>query len=300
MKLPQSQLEAIRYFADEDRCIKFVAEQRWPNGVVCPTCGRVDMSYLKTQRRWQCKSAHPKRQFSVKTGTIFEDSPLGLNKWLPAVWIIVNAKNGVSSYEMARTLSITQKSAWFLNHRIRAALAANGGFEKLSGTVQGDETYVGGYKHRDAKHGYENKTAIVGVVENKKGVGQARAFVTKYADATTAMQFLKDHVEAGANLHTDESPIYYNAKRTFKHDTVNHRKREYARGAVTTNSIEGLWNLFKRSHRGTYTHLSAGHLGMYVAEHLYRYNNRQYSDSERFVMWFGGCARRLAYKTLTS
>lgn len=191
MKLPESEREAVIYFSNEDRCIRFVAEQRWPHGVVCPTCGRTDVSYLKTQRRWQCKSAHAKRQFSVKTGTIFEDSPLGLNKWLPAIWKIVNAKNGISSYELAESLQITQKSAWFLGHRIREALKSGNGFEKLSGTGQGDETYVGGYKRYDMEHGFVNKTAIVGLVENRKGTGQARAFVTKRPDATDAIRCMR-------------------------------------------------------------------------------------------------------------
>jgi len=240
------------------------------------------------------RSAHPKRQFSAKTNTIFEDSPLGLSKWLPAVWIVVNAKNGVSSYEMARTLGITQKSAWFLNHRIRAALNANGGFEKLSGTVEIDETYVGG-----RRIGHENylkdKMAIIGAVEKKKGTGQMRAMVTKYVDATVAAPFIHASIAAGSQVQTDESKIYHRVKRNFQHDVVNHARREYARGGTSTNTIEGVWNLFKRSYKGTYTHLAAHHLGRYVNEHVYRYNNRQYSDGERFVMWFGGCARRLAY-----
>jgi ISXO2-like transposase domain/Transposase zinc-ribbon domain len=297
MKLPQSELEAVRYFADEERCIKFVAEQRWPNGVICPTCGRADVSYLKTQRRWQCKSAHSKRQFSVKTGTIFEDSPLGLNKWLPAIWKIVNSKNGVSSYEMASALQITQKSAWFLNHRIREALKV-GHFEKLSGTVEGDETYVGGRHHQGHKHGFDNKTAIVGLVEKKKGSGRARAYVTKTADATNAVGFMKANVKAGSTIHTDESRIYYNVKRDYKHEVVNHGQREYARGDVSTNSIEGVWNLFKRSYKGTYTHMAPKYLSRYVDEHIYRYNNRQLGASERFVGWFSTSGRRLAYSTL--
>jgi transposase-like protein len=207
MNLPTSELEASRYFANEDHCIKFVAAQRWPNGVVCPTCGRTDVSYLKSQRRWQCKSAHPHRQFSVKTGTIFEDSPLGLNKWLPAIWKIVNSKNGVSSYELAASLHITQKSAWFLAHRIREALKA-GNFEKLDGTTSADETYVGG-RHVGTEHHLDNKTAIVGVVEHKKGTGQLRAFAVKAPDATNTMQFLRDNVAAGATLYTDESGTVY-------------------------------------------------------------------------------------------
>ena len=297
MKLPQTEIEAIRYFADEDVAIKFVAEQRWPNGVVCPTCGRVDVSYLKSQRRWQCKSAHAKRQFSVKIGTIFEDSPLPLGIWLAAVWKIVNSKNGVSSYELASSLGITQKSAWFVAHRIREALKA-GSFEQLSGTVQGDETYVGGKMRRDMQHGFENKTAIVGLAEQKKGTGRAAAFVTKALDATSAVGFIKANVAPGSVINTDESRIYYNVRRSYEHHVVNHGQREYARGNVTTNTIEGMWNLFKRSYRGTYTHMAPKHLGRYVTEHIYRYNNRQLTPYERFAVWFDNCGKRMAYHTL--
>lgn len=299
MNLPTSEIEAIRYFSNEDRCIKFVAEQRWPNCVVCPTCGRVDVSYLKMHRRWQCKSAHPKRQFSVKTGTIFEDSPLGLSKWLPAVWKIVNSKNGVSSYEMAASLQITQKSAWFLNHRIREALKA-GSFEKLSGAVEADETYVGGKSHTGKRHDMSNKTAVIGIVEKQKGTGRLRAYATKYVDSTETFRFLNAAVEPGSTLHTDESRIYHHAGRTFKHEKVNHGHKEYARGGVSTNTIEGVWNLFKRSHRGTYTHLSAKHLNRYVQEHVYRYNMRQSTGAERFVAWFAGSGKRLGYRVLVS
>lgn len=299
MKLPKTEIEAIRYFANEEVAIKFVADQRWPDGVICPTCGRTDVSYLKSQRRWQCKSAHAKRQFSVKTGTIFEDSPLPLGVWLAAVWKIVNSKNGVSSYELASSLGITQKSAWFVGHRIREALKA-GHFEKLSGTVQGDETYIGGHMRPDMRHGYENKTAIVGLVENKKGTGRMNAFVAKHPDATSAIAFIQENVEPGSTVHTDESQIYRNVKHGFRHAVVNHSKHEYARGNVTTNSIEGVWNLFKRSHRGTYTHMSPKHLGRYVTEHVYRYNNRQMTAFERFSMSLATSNNRLVYKVLVS
>jgi len=297
MKLPQSEIEAIRYFANEDVAIKFVAEQRWSNGAVCPTCGRVDVSYLKTQKRWQCKSRHAKRQFSVKTGTIFEDSPLPLGIWLAAVWKIVNSKNGVSSYEIASSLGITQKSAWFVGHRIREALKA-GSFEQLSGTVQGDETYVGGRRRHDMQHGFVNKTAIVGLVEQKKGTGRAAAFVTKTPDATSAVGFMKANVVPGSVVHTDESRIYYNVKRNYEHHIVNHGQHEYARGTVTTNTIEGMWNLFKRSYRGTYTHMAPQHLGRYVTEHVYRYNNRGMTAYERFSASLMTSNRQLAYKSL--
>ena len=146
MNSPSTLQEAIIYFANPDNCIAYMVAQRWPEGVSCPACGRTDVSWLANQKKWQCKSAHAKRQFSAKVGTIFEDSPLGLEKWLPAVWIITSAKNGVSSCEMARTLGITQKSAWFMLHRIRLALQA-GTMMKVGGNggeVEADETFIGG------------------------------------------------------------------------------------------------------------------------------------------------------------
>lgn len=298
MKQPTTLVEAIRYFSKSEVCIEYIASVRWPNGAVCPTCGRIDVSYLKSQQRFQCKSRHPKRQFSVKVGTIFEDSPLGLDKWLPAVWIVVNAKNGVSSYEIARALGVTQKTAWFMDHRIRAAMAY-GGFDKLDDPVEADETYIGG---RTSEHRgrFANKHAVVGVVEKKKEVGQIRAFATKAANATNTIPFLRDTLREGAEIHTDESRIYDRAKWYFLHESVNHNQGEYARGTVSTTTIDGFWNLMKRSIKGTYTHVSGQHLNKYVHEHTYRYNTRMLKDGERFNQWFGSCNRRLMYKTLTN
>ena len=143
-RTPTTLLDAVRFFKDPDVCLQFMVTMRWPDGVVkCPRCGSTRVGFLANQRRWQCSIRHDRRQFSVKVGTIFEDSPLGLDKWLPAVWQIVNCKNGISSYETARALGITQKSAWFLNHRIRKAMQA-GTFEKVKGQVEADETFIGG------------------------------------------------------------------------------------------------------------------------------------------------------------
>ncbi len=297
MRYPTTLIEAVRYFSKTEVCIEYMASLRWPNGAICPTCGRIDVSYLKSQQRYQCKSRHPKRQFSVKVGTIFEDSPLGLDKWLPAVWMIINAKNGVSSYEIARALGVTQKTAWFMDHRIRAAMAY-GGFDKLDDPVEADETYIGGKSNPDER--WKNKSAVVGIVEKKKEVGQIRAFATKHADATNTMPFLKATLNEGAVLHTDESRIYTRAKWLFIHDSVNHSQGEYARGLVSTTTIDGFWNLMKRSIKGTYTHVSGNHLGRYVDEHTYRYNTRMLKDGERFNQWFGNCNRRLMYKTLVN
>src|SRR5437588_2491027 len=146
--IPKTLLEAVQYFSDPDVCLRFVAALRWSNGPVCPRCGTVDPGFLTTRRLWQCKSCQ--KQFSVKVGTIFEDSPIGLAKWLPAFWMVVNCKNGVSSYEVARAIGVTQKSAWFMTHRIRLALQT-GTFKKLSGEIEADEWFIGGrarYMHK--------------------------------------------------------------------------------------------------------------------------------------------------------
>src|SRR6266550_1385482 len=170
-QLPATLVQAIRYFDDIDVCTQFIAEIRWPDGPVCPDCGGMEYSYLTTRRLWKCKAC--KRQFSVKVGTIFEDSPLGLDKWLPAIWLAANSKNGISSHELGRALGITQKSAWFMLHRIRLAMRS-GTFETMSGTVEVDETYIGGKARNMHKAervrkisgtGTANKTPVLGMVE---------------------------------------------------------------------------------------------------------------------------------------
>src|SRR5437899_7280425 len=171
--VPETLVEAIRYFADDDRCLSFLVGLRWPDGVVCPICGNRDVTFLSNQRRWKCRTKHPRRQFSVKVGTIFEDSPLGLDKWLPAVWMITNDKNGISSYEVARALGITQKSAWFLMHRIRLAMR-RGSVDKFTGDVEADETFIGGrarFMHKGERArkitgtGQMGKAAVMGLLE---------------------------------------------------------------------------------------------------------------------------------------
>src|SRR6266700_4962558 len=152
MESPKTLQQAIIYFNNPDNCLNYFVSKRWPNGIVCPNCGRTDVTYLPTQRKWQCKSSHKQRQFSVKVGTIFEDSPLGLDKWLTAVWLITNCKNGISSYEISRHLGVTQKTAWFMIHRIRVAMDS-GSFLKLEGEVEADETWIGG----DAKNMHQAK-----------------------------------------------------------------------------------------------------------------------------------------------
>lgn len=175
---PQTLVEAIRHFADEDVSLRYVAGLRWPNGVECPTCGGKDVHFMAARRVWQCKARHAKSQFSVRVGTIFEDSKLSLDKWLVAIWMEANSKNSVSSYEVARALGVTQKTAWFLQQRIRLALQA-GTFAKLSGTVEADETYIGGKArnmHADERAakikgtGNAGKAVVMGLLERHKDV----------------------------------------------------------------------------------------------------------------------------------
>src|SRR3954447_3335100 len=167
---PRTLMEAVRYFADPDVALKHMVELRWPNGIACPTCGRTDVRFIPTRRLWECKGKHSRKQFSAKVGTIFEDSALPLNKWSVAIWMVANCKNGISSYEMARALGITQKSAWHMNHRIRLAMRL-GTIEKMDGHIEADESYVGGKaanRHKgDPKNGAgtDGKTAVIGAVQ---------------------------------------------------------------------------------------------------------------------------------------
>jgi len=207
-RLPRTLLDAVRYFADADTCRDFMVELRWPNGVACPTCGRTDVRFIATRKLWECKDKHPRKQFSIKVGTIFEDSPLGMDKWLPVVWLIANCKNGVSSYEVARDLGVTQKTAWFMLQRVRVAMET-GTFQKIAGEVEVDETFIGGLarnmhkKVREAKiHGTgpTDKTAVMGVLERK---GEVRAFVVKNRKKATLQAKIREHVAPGSEVFTD-------------------------------------------------------------------------------------------------
>src|ERR1035438_4046112 len=212
MNEPKTLQQAILYFADPDNCIRYLAESRWPDGVVCPTCGHKGPAYVAKRRVWQCKSRHSKCQFSVKVGTIFEDSPIGLDKWLMAMWMVANCKNGVSSWEIHRALGVTQKTAWFLLHRIRLAMMEEHG--QLSGTVEMDETFIGGkvknmHKSRKPKGpgisgkavGGTAKTIVVGMVERG---GRVRAEVVMERTHAVLRAVANKHIHSGATLMTDE------------------------------------------------------------------------------------------------
>jgi transposase-like protein len=303
-RLPTSLLEAIRYFSDLDLATEYVAKLRWPNGPVCPKCGATEYSYLTTRRIWKCKAC--KKQYSVKVGTIFEDSPLGLDKWLPAVWLAANSKNGISSHELGRALGITQKSAWFMLHRIRLAMRS-GTFEFLSGTVEVDETYIGGKArnmHRSDKRRQsigpgrsgEHKATVVGMIERG---GRVHATVVDNIKRRTLQSYVRDVVEPGSAVYTDALPSYVGLSGDFHHLTVNHAM-EYVDGQVHTNYIENFWSLLKRGLHGTYISVRPFHLFRYLDERMFTFNEREANDLARFEKVVGSVSgRRLTYMTLT-
>ncbi|HEY4356266.1 MAG TPA: IS1595 family transposase [Acidobacteriaceae bacterium] len=279
--------EAIVYFSDEMNCIKYVCKMRWPDGVVvCPNCGRTDVSWLEKQRKFQCKSRHSRRQFSVKVGTIFEDSPIDLSKWLMAAWMIVNCRNGISSYEISRDIGITQKSAWFMMHRLRLAMKDEY-TEKMGGeggTVEADETFVGGKpknRHVGKREGADKKVPVMGMYD--RGTRQVRAAVIPNVRMEHTHGAVVKNVKRMTNVFTDGWTGYQNLSYAgFMHETVNH-VNEYVRGQVHTNGIENFWSLFKRNLAGTYVAVEPFHLHRYLDEQTFRFNTcKSHNDDSRF------------------
>lgn len=283
---PQSLLEAVKYFADLDVCNAYMRKIKWPDGKpTCPKCGGDNIGEIATRSMLKCRAC--KKQFSYKVGTIFEDSPLGLDKWFVAVWAIANAKNGISSHEIGRALDVTQKTAWFMLHRIREAMRS-GTFRKLSGTIESDETFIGGEArnmHKSVRErkirgrGAVGKRIVHGLLERD---GEARATVIDSVEPGEIYPIILSNVEKGANLFTDEHQVYTGLDRYFVHQAVNHAE-EYVRGQVHTNGMENFWCLFKRGLKGTYTHCEAFHLQRYLDEQLFRFNARKTDDASRFA-----------------
>jgi transposase-like protein len=297
---PQTLLQAVKYFSNPDTALACMVAIRWPDGIFCPRCESKEYSFVKTRRIWICKGC--KKHFSVKLGTIMEDSPIGLDKWLSAIWLIVNAKNGISSYEVHRALGITQKSAWFLMHRIRKALQA-GTFKKLCGDVEIDETFIGGVaknmhesKRKHIGTGGAGKVPVLGLLQRN---GQISAHVVPDVKAETLRPYIDCHVQQGANVYTDKWVAYRHLKDQYNHGTVNHMER-YVDGEIHTNSIENFWSLLKRAIKGTYVSVEPFHLFRYVDEQAFRFNARKGNDSERFIEAAQNITgKRLTLKQLT-
>jgi transposase-like protein len=300
---PTTLQEAIRYFSNEETCVQFVAAMRWTDGVTCPKCQSKNIAFVKSRAVWQCKGC--RKQFSVKAGTIFEDSPIKLSQWLCAMWLIVNAKNGISSYEVARSLGVTQKTAWFMMHRIRLALQKGSIERKLSGEVEADETYIGGKArnmHKDKQRkvlkaeGSFRKAVVMGMLERD---GEVRAKVLKVASAKVLAREIRANVEPGSTLYTDQLASYTRVGQEYAHHVINHAQ-EYVRGNVHTNSIENFWSLLKRGIKGTYVSVEPFHLFRYLDEQSFRFNTRKGNDQGRFMEAMSSIAgKRVQYKELT-
>ena len=321
MKVPKTLQEAIQHFTEFDNCREFMIAVRWLDGKVrCPACGSEKITYLANARVYKCNEKHPKQKFSLKVGTVFEDSPIALEKWLPAVWMLCNDKNGVSSYEISRALGVTQKSAWFMLHRIRLAMQS-GSFVKMGGPgseFEADETFIGGKgknMHKDRKlrlnqirseqrgaQIYPGKTAVMGILDRNER--KVRATVIPNLKRNTLQTQILDAVEHGSSVYTDQQASYDGLAEKYVHEIVNHVET-YVRGRVHTNGMENFWSLLKRGLNGTYVAIEPYHVFRYVDEQVFRYNNRAtrdnpLNDSDRFFLAMSQIVgKRLTYAELT-
>ena len=309
--VPKTLVEALRYFSNPEVCLSFMVELRWPDGVVCPTCGGREVSFLSTRRMWKCKAVHARQQFSVKVGTIFEDSPIPLDKWLAAIWLIANAKNGISSYEVGRALGVTQKTAWFMLHRIRLAMQTRS-FKKLSGSIEVDETFIGAKArnmHADKRARLvkgsgpfgSSKAAVMGLLQRSRKRGHSTVALTVIDNIRTSTldSKVRGGVKRGARVYTDALSSYRRLSDGYRHEVIDHA-REYARGAVHTNGLENFWSLLKRAIKGTYVNVEPFHLFRYLDEQAYRFNTRMGTDAVRFIGVLRAITgRRVTYKALT-
>lgn len=306
MDTPTCLIEAVRYFSDLDRCEDYMRSLRWPGGKpCCPECGSENLGEIKTLRLLRCRDC--RRKIYTKRGTIFEDSPLGLDKWFVAVWAIANCKNGISSHELARALDVQQKTAWFMLHRIRKAMEVDGA--DFDGPAEADTTYIGGraenmHKARRAKvikgRGTVGKSAVHGILQRgtEDDPSQIRAVVLSREDGETLVGEVRRCVKRGAPVYTDEARAYNELAASHAHAAIDH-SREYVVGNVHVNGMENFWSLLKRSLGGTYVAVAPFHLCRYVAEQVFRFNARKASDADRFnavlAKVFG---RRLTYRQL--
>ena len=318
LPIPKTLLDAVRFYSDPENCRQHMIEVRWLDGIVrCPTCGSKEVTFLETANLYKCYGRHDRAKFSLKVGTVFEDSPIGLDKWLPVVWLLANAKNGISSYEVARSIGVTQKSAWFMLHRIRKAMASRS-FMKLGGSgggpVEVDETYIGPKPqkmHRERRlrmqagiaGGLNSKTAVMGMLDRDSR--KVRARVVPNVKRETLQSAILNEIEKGSTVYTDGATVYDNlATRDYIHETVNHLE-EYVRGEVHTQGIDNFWSLLKRGLTGTYIAVEPFHMDRYVTEQMFRYNNRAtkdnpLQDSDRFMLALSQIVgKRLTYAELT-
>ncbi len=299
---PETLVEAVKMFANEDTALKFMVSLRWPDQVCCPRCGSVRVRFIGTRRVWECRENHPCRRFSIKTGTIMEDSPLPLSTWLVGIWLEANAKNSISSYEVMRSLGVTQKTGWFMQQRIRLAMQNGDFFKKLTGEVEVDETFIGGEARnmhkgrRKAKgSGTVGKAVVMGLLHRH---GEVRTLVVDNTRRKTLQPVVRAHVEKGTEVFTDALASYTGLEAEYIHKVINHAEC-YAKGNVHTNGLENFWSLFKRCIKGTHVSVEPFHLFRYLDAECFRFNNRKDDDGGRFIGALNGVTgKRLTYKCL--
>lgn len=294
--------------SDESAARELFEKMRWPNGVACPRCGGAEPYRIKVsasgknparQGLWKCRAC--RKPFTVTVGTVFESSHVSLSKWLMAIHLMAASKKGISAHQLHRMLGITYRAAWFVNHRLRWAMATNANlFAKLTGTVEADETWIGGKQKGPfpTSRRFENKTPVMALVERK---GRVRIFPLESTNAGVMQSQVRKHVELSADMVTDNHRGYQALNMGFKsHNYINHSHGEYVRGEIHTNTVEGVFSLLKRGIVGTFHHLSKGHLHRYCTEFEFRYNTRTalgYNDGERAALILKGAeGKRLTYK----
>ena len=282
METPKTLMAAIQFFGDPDNALRYFASKRWPNGVICPYCETDKPMFLQTRRIWKCRKC--RKQFSAKVGTIFEDSPLPLGKWLTAAWLIGNCKNGVSSYEIARDIKVTQKSAWFMLHRLRRSMQDPYTGGKLGGEVEVDETFVGGkarFMHKDKKlarrgvrriaPGPDGKAIMAAVLQRG---GKVRAMVVAKRRKQQLQELVRENVAPGSALYSDALKSYDGLAEEYAHQVIDHAEA-YVDGQIHTNGLENFWCLLKRGINDTYVSVEPFHLFRYVDEQAFRFNERR-------------------------
>ncbi len=307
---PKTLQEAVLFFADPANCREYMIARRWPKGVTCPRCGSKNVLFMEKYNRWHCREKHEAPQFTLKTGTVYEDSPISLDKWLMVTWMVTNCKNGVSSYEIHRAVKVTQKSAWFMLHRVRLAMQTPNA-AKLAGTIEADETFIGGKManmHLDKQTrmrmgkkrvgGFEGKAVVMGLLERETGKALVKTLPNTRAFHVRSNVIA--NVKKGSTVYSDSLRSYRNLPVDgFVHQFVDHTER-YVMRQVHTNGLENFWSLFKRMLKGTYVSVEPFHLQAYSDEQCFRFNERKSDNADRFSKVVEGIVgKRITYKELT-
>ncbi len=287
-------MDVMERFPDNDSCLEYLEQARWGDTPVCPHCESDQIYRYKKRKIYKCKSC--KKQFSVRKGTIFEETNIPLRKWFFAVFLLTAHKKGISSVQLARDINVTQKTAWHMLHRIRYTVRTRSFAKPLSNVVEIDETYVGG-KHKGKRgRGSENKTAVFGMLERE---GKIREMTVPNVKAKTLRKIITEYVANGTTVMSDDWLAYKRLSNLYPHKTINHGQGEYSNGNIHVNTIEGFWSILKRGIYGIYHQVSKKHLQRYIHEFQFRYNTRKFDDSFRFLTLLNWCAGRLTYEDLT-